>query len=123
LAFFNNECSKTLTHFHTHLEKYQDVLRYLISKEGEQQKCMDTIKKFCLGSNFHIILYIEHMENAKILNYKNIIAWLFKEIEKEEDSTNNFRLYWDLLFSIIQRLLKRSDIAKIELRKVEKRKS
>jgi hypothetical protein len=107
-----------LTHFHTHLEKYQDVLRYLISKENEQQKALDTIKKFWLGSNFHVILYIEHMENAKIVSYKTIIAWLFKEIEKEEDGANNFRLYWDLLFSIIQRVLKRSDIAKLELRKV-----
>jgi MIF4G like. len=100
------------------LEKYKDLLSFLISKDNEQLKALDVIKKFWAGSNFHTILYIGQLETYKIIGYKNIVNWVFKEIEKEEDSSNNFKLYWDVLFSIIQKVLGRSDLAKIELKKV-----
>ena len=57
----------------------------------------------------------------KILNFKTIISWVFKEIEKNEDVQCLYKLEWEILFNVIYKMLARSDSVKTDLRKARQK--
>lgn len=58
------------------------------------------------------------MINFKLLEPTTVFTWVFRSIEKEEDAQNQFLLYWEVLNTILHKLVSRSEIFRDDLRKV-----
>ena len=54
------------------MERYHNVLEFMINKESDQLLALEGLKKVWIKSHFHVALIIEHLLKSRLIGYKII---------------------------------------------------
>ena len=100
------------------MERYHNVLEFMINKESDQLLALESLKKVWNKSYFHVALIIEYLLKSQLIVYKVIINWIFKEIEKGEEIKLQFYPYYEILLNFLNKMCNKSKAIKQEVKKV-----
>jgi len=109
-----------LTHLNAHFDKYHTTIANLIISKSDQFSVLDATRKLFRNSHFHTKLTINILQKFKLVDLKNVISWVFKAIEKEEDPVNNFNIYWQVLLETLEKVTHDVEVLRYEIQKVQK---
>jgi len=117
-----NRGSKTLTHLNAHFDKYHPTIAHLTNSESDQHVILEATRKIFRNSHFHTILTISILQKYKLVDAKNIIEWVFKAIEKEDDPPNNFNIHWEVLLATLAKATSDVEVLRSEIQRAEENK-